>query len=146
MTSFRTSLRTGYLVLALATAACQPPDSNMPSSPPISGEESRAIQDQIMRSWQIPKGVPRSQDMAVTLSMELAQDGSVMSIALSTAQKERYRKERLFRQMADSAMSAVRRASPLQGLAAHTHASWRQIELIFDPTLEKTDLPPATKP
>ncbi len=102
---------------------------------PLSLSEKDAIKQQITKNWTILSGIKDAQNMVVTLVIKLAIDGSVQDVSIKD--KVRYGTDQAFRAMADSAVRAVYKSSPLQGLPAEKYDvqdGWREIELNFNPS------------
>lgn len=98
---------------------------------PLSLSEKDAIRQQIQRHWNIPAGAKDAMNLVVLLNIKLNRDGTVRSV--DVVDKGRYGSDSFFRAAADSAMRAVRQASPLQGLSQEKFDSWEELELNFDP-------------
>ncbi len=99
---------------------------------PLSMSELSAIQSQIIKCWNIPAGAKDAHTLVVVLRVQLNQDGSLINAQLAENQA-RYNSDTFFRAAADSAMRAVRRCSPLQGLPVDKYGTWKDFELNFDP-------------
>ncbi len=92
--------------------------------------EIDSIRAQIQRQWAVPAGAEDAHEMVVTLRLQLAEDGAVR--AVSVIEQTRMSADSFYRTMAESAVRAVRRAAPIQGLSPHNHALWRDITLRFN--------------
>lgn len=101
---------------------------------PLSLSEKDAIRQQIMRNWTVLGGARDAQDMAVTLEISLAKDGTVTGVEIDD--KARYAGNKFFRAMADSAVRAVYKSSPLKHLPEDKYEGsdgWQHLKLNFDP-------------
>lgn len=98
----------------------------------ISMSEKDAIRQQIEQRWSPPAGAKDAYNLSVTLMLELQEDGSVTSVELSK-DKGRYNSDSFFRSAVDSAIRAVKMASPLKNLPSGKYEGWRTIEMTFDP-------------
>lgn len=108
-------------------------NTNYDPGQPLSMSEMDAIRSQIAKYWSVPAGAKDAFDLKPTLRVQLNQDGSLISVELADSSKARYASDPFFRAAADSAMRAVRQASPLQNLPADKYQTWRDIEMTFDP-------------
>lgn len=100
---------------------------------PLSMSEQDAIRSQIAKCWNVPAGAKNAHELAVTLSLQLDRDGSVLKVELASKSKDRYNSDSFFRTAADSAIRAVRQCSPLKDLPPEKYDTWRDIEMTFDP-------------
>ena len=99
---------------------------------PLAMSEIDAIRQQFMQCWNVPAGAKNAHDLAVTLSVHLNSDGSVLGVELAEG-RPRYYTDTFFRAAADSAMRAVNRCSPLKNLPTDKYETWKLLELTFDP-------------
>lgn len=102
---------------------------------PLSISEKDAIKQQIMRNWTVLSGAKDAGDMIVTLHIMLGRDGAVQDVSI--ADNLKYSTDKFFRAMADSAIRAVRKSSPLKDLPPEKYDvrdGWRELELRFDPS------------
>ncbi len=99
---------------------------------PLSISEEQAIRQQIERNWNVPSGVQNAGDMVITLYIALKIDGTVEQVKLVDSQCPAGM-ETVCRAATDSAIRAVRQASPLQNLSGVRYDFWKEIQLSFDP-------------
>ncbi len=102
---------------------------------PLSISEKDAIRQQIMKNWTVPSGAKDVQNTVVTLHLNVQPDGKIGKVEIKDT--SRYKSDAFFRAMADSAMRAVHKSSPLQNLPADKYDvkdGWREIEVNFDPS------------
>jgi len=100
---------------------------------PMSMSEIDAIRSQIAKCWNVPSGARNAQDLVVMLRLQLAPDGSLLKVELARESESRYGSDSFFRAAADSARRAVQECSPLKNLPADKYATWRDMEMTFDP-------------
>lgn len=101
---------------------------------PLSISEKDAIRQQIMKNWTVPSGAKDVQNTVVTIHLNIQPDGTVSKTEI--VNQARYNSDSFFRAMADSAMRAIYKSSPLQNLPADKYDvkdGWREIEINFDP-------------
>ncbi len=95
-------------------------------------ELQRMVEEQVYRCWILPVGARGVRGLNVLVRFSVAPDGTVRRAEV--VDRERLARDPLFRIVAESAIRAVRRCSPLQ-LPKERYAQWRAIEMNFD--LEK---------
>lgn len=101
---------------------------------PMSVNEKDAIRQQIMQNWTVPSGAKDIQNIVATLHINVQSDGTVSKVEI--VNQGRYNSDPSFRAMADSAMRAVYKSSPLRNLPAEKYDvkdGWREMEINFDP-------------
>lgn len=96
---------------------------------PMSMSEIDAIKSQITRNWNTTSfSGANSMGMEVVVNIVLDMDGNVLSAqALQENDSSPY-----YRAFVDSAVRAVKAASPLKDLKKEKFASWKEIEFRFD--------------
>ena len=100
---------------------------------PMSMSEKDAIRSQFIQCWSMPAGSPNPENLVVTLSVNLNQDGTVTHVDIASRDKNRYSSDTFFRAAVDSAARAVWKCSPLKNLDPSKYGSWKEMELTFDP-------------
>lgn len=90
------------------------------------------IQSQVTQNWNIPIGVKDVQNMQVRLFIALTPQGVVTDVKI--LDQIQYSTDNAYRVIADSALWAVKEASPFQGLPADKYDLWKEIEFTFDPS------------
>lgn len=109
-------------------------DSQYKEGIPLSISEKDAIRQQIMKNWTVPSGAKDVQNTVVTIRLNVQPDGTISKSEIEN--KARYNSDPFFRAMADSAIRAVYKSSPLQNLPAEKYDvkdGWRELEINFDP-------------
>lgn len=102
---------------------------------PLSISEIDAVRQQIMRNWTVLGGARNAESIQVLLEITVARDGTVTSVEILN--DSRYAGDLYFRAMADSAVRAVKKSSPLQNLPEEKYEGekgWHRMELTFDPS------------
>ncbi len=92
------------------------------------GSDADAIRRHIARYWNVPIGAQPAENLVVDVRVVVAPDGTVREA--TTVDQARYGNDPAFRRWADSAIHAVRRASPLPPPAGREH---REFIISFDP-------------
>jgi hypothetical protein len=109
-----------------------PNQANTPNNPNLAAARSDmdAIGRHIARFWSVPLGAQGAENLVVELHVQLLPSGAVQSVTVDD--QARYRSDPTFRAAADSAMRAVRQASPLP-LPAGRAEQYRDLIIPFDP-------------
>ena len=108
-------------------------DAPYDASLPLSISERDAIRSQFVQCWRMPAGAKAGESLAVRIKVEVLEDGTVKTAAISSDQQSRYGSDTYFRAAADSALRAVHKCSPLKNLPQDKFKSWSEMELTFDP-------------
>ncbi len=103
---------------------------------PMSLSDKDAVRQQVMQNWSLSSvsGAKDAQNMVVTLNIKVAVDGTVQDVEIKD--KMRYNTDSFYKAMADSAVRAVLKSSPLKGLPPEKYDvkdGWREMEMNFDP-------------
>ena len=100
-------------------------------SKPLAITAIDSIRNQFVQCWTLPYGAKDAYKLKVILHLTLDIDGNVTNVDL--LDKQKYKKNQFFRAMADSAIRAVHKCSPIVGLPKEQFSEWEQMELHFDP-------------
>lgn len=100
---------------------------------PMSMSEEDQIKKQIEDKWSPQPGAKDAGGLLVTLELEIAQDGTVTSVEISSKTSSEAASNSYLQAAAESAVRAVKEASPLKNLPPEKYGTWRQIEMNFDP-------------
>ncbi|MEQ8346127.1 MAG: hypothetical protein RIB53_15870 [Roseitalea porphyridii] len=101
------------------------------SSTPLSSSELAAIRGQFERCWNPPTGARDARDLIVVVRIWLRQDGTLQREPVVVNQGPSG--DQFWRAAAESAVRAVRKCEPVQGLDPGKYDRWRDIELTFNP-------------
>lgn len=102
------------------------------SNLPLSMNERDSIANQIYNAWYFQAGAKDSKDMFVVLKVELDISGGVTNIAIEDLPRYN-RADAAYRVFVDSAIRAVKKASPFNNLSQDRYDTWSELELNFDP-------------
>ena len=91
----------------------------------------RAIHDQVQPNWNVLGGARNAYSLAVRVVIYLQPDGSVTKVEVTNSM--RYNSDAHFRAMADRAVQAVWKSTPLRNLPRDRYEHWKEIEFNFDP-------------
>jgi len=99
----------------------------------VTASEIDVLRQHIKRCWNVPAGVQGARDLAVTIRMEVAQDGTVTKAEIVDKARMNSNDEP-FKAAANSAKRAVLdpQCNPLP-LPAHKYDQWKDLEFNFDP-------------
>ena len=100
---------------------------------PLSISEKDAVRSQFAKHWRLPAGVRDDYTLRVEIRVLVNKDGTVKQVGIEKHQANRYRTDRAFRAAADSAIRAVKLASPLKNLPPDKYSSWSDMVVNFDP-------------
>lgn len=89
-----------------------------------------SVVDQFAECWTIPSDV-KSDGNVVRINLALDENGKVTTAAI--ADTYLYDHSQSFRALADSALRAVYKCSPLAGLKEADYSLWNEVVLTFDP-------------
>jgi TonB family protein len=103
------------------------------SDQPLSLNVVDAIRRQIEEKWSLPAGAADAGGLEVEIEIVLMRDGTVRKASIVDSARLNLAGEEFFRTMAESALRAVQRASPLQNLPPEKYEQWREITFRFRP-------------
>ncbi|MBX3488990.1 hypothetical protein [Parvibaculum sp.] len=94
--------------------------------------EMDAFKVQMRRCWSVPAGAPNAEQLVVRIKVYLNQDGSLARPPELMDRTKLITGGAYYQAAADSAMRAIRLCQPFT-MPADKFASWREIDLRFDP-------------
>lgn len=97
---------------------------------------SQSVMEQFAKCWNVPKDAVDTNN-SVVLSVQLTKDANLVKVAIIN-DNGNYKSDPLFRVLADSAVQAVRRCSPLKNMPLDKFSVWEYMELRFEPRLKPT--------
>ncbi|MDR2831661.1 MAG: hypothetical protein LBV62_01970 [Rickettsiales bacterium] len=95
----------------------------------VVAEIINSIRDKLTKCWSIPESIAYKENFSIKINLLLSSQGEI--IMADVADSSSYRDNPLFRSIADSAMRAVYKCSPLTGLPIEHHHIWREVTLDF---------------
>ncbi len=126
--------------LEMATPEAEAAETTVPqtvipklSDQPLSLGVLDAIRRQVENNWSLPAGAADAGDLEVEIEIVLMPDGKVHKASIVDLARLNMPGEEFFRSMAESALRAVQRASPLQNLPPAKYEQWREITFTFRP-------------
>ena len=98
----------------------------------LANQIAAVIKTRVEAIWSVPAGVRDAGDLVVTIRIRLDRDGAVRSAEILDAN---YAEDPNFRAMAESALRAVQRVSPIKALRrfGDDYNEWRDVTMTFRP-------------
>ncbi|MEC8100621.1 MAG: TonB C-terminal domain-containing protein [Pseudomonadota bacterium] len=105
--------------------------------PPIKEKELTAIinllMNQINSNWTRPPGIKNIENLSIKIIITLDRTGNVTSISIPESTNNKINNDRLLRPYLDSAIRAIKKSSPFEGLEKHRYTIWKKININFMP-------------
>ena len=95
---------------------------------------ANSIRSRFVECWTVPAGAKDVENMVVKVGVVLAPSGKVVRAGITDTHL--YNSNPFFRAVADSALRAVYKCSPLTGLSRSDYNLWHEIVLTFNPKPE----------
>ncbi|MEE2655206.1 MAG: hypothetical protein VX434_05555 [Pseudomonadota bacterium] len=92
-----------------------------------------SVREQVVPCWHIPGGSKDAQKMKIMVRIKLNRDGTLIAGFPRVVDKFRFKTDRSFRVVAESAIRALHRCSPLD-LPYRDYKIWNDITFKFDPS------------
>ena len=105
-------------------------DNGLSASERLTLNEVDAFRSQMRRCWSPPAGAKQAENLVVQVRLSLTPGGLIS--AGPVVVNRRLLGDPFFRAAAESVLRAIRRCQPFS-MPAEKYASWRNIELTFDP-------------
>lgn len=106
--------------------------SNYREDMPLSITEKLLIKNQIQKHWH-ELGTPNIQGMHIIFHVLVEKNGIITDVTIKDTICPT--EQSVCSMVADSALRAIRKASPLEGLPPQNYEAWKDFELDFDPSL-----------
>ena len=92
-----------------------------------------AVRHQIYTCWSVPAGLPYSEDLLVTVKLNLEKNGIVKNFEMLDHVRMNTPGEGNFNQIAQSVIRAIRLCNPIKNLPTSSHEKWKTMILRFNP-------------
>ncbi len=92
-----------------------------------------AIRHQIYTCWSVPSGLPYSEDLLVTVKLNLEKNGIVKNFEMLDHVRMNTPGEGAFYQIAQSVIRAIRLCNPIKNLPTTSYEKWKTMILRFNP-------------
>jgi hypothetical protein len=92
-------------------------------------EVINSIRNKLTKCWHVPESIAYKEKLSIKINLLLSEQGEI--IMADVADTNSYKGDPLFRSIADSAMRAVYKCSPLADLSSDYYHIWREITLDF---------------
>jgi len=115
------------------TVTVPPSPSRQVRDAPLSLSIIDAIRRQVEDNWNVPIGARDARDITVEIRIVLQPDGTVTDARILDQARLGRAGQEFFRTVAESAVRAVQKASPLRRLPPEKYEQWREITFTFRP-------------
>ncbi|NSM56745.1 hypothetical protein HET73_04905 [Wolbachia endosymbiont of Atemnus politus] len=88
-----------------------------------------SIRNKLTKCWSIPESIAYKENFSIKINLLLSNQGEI--IMADVADSSSYKNNPLFRSMADNAMRAAYKCSPITGLPIEHYHIWREVTLDF---------------
>ncbi len=92
-----------------------------------------AVRHQIYTCWSVPTGLPYSEDLLVTVKLNLEKNGIVKNFEMLDHVRMNTPGEGDFYQIAQSVIRAIRLCNPIKNLPTTSYEKWKTMILRFNP-------------
>jgi len=92
-----------------------------------------AVKHQIYTCWSVPVGLPYSEDLLVTVKLNLEKNGIVKNFEMLDHARMNTPGQGTFNQIAQSVIRAIRLCNPIKNLPTTTYEKWKTMILRFNP-------------
>ncbi len=92
-----------------------------------------AVRHQIYTCWSVPTGLPYSEDLLVTVKLNLEKNGVVKNFEMLDHIRMNTPGEGAFYQIAQSVIRAIRLCNPIKNLPTTSYEKWKTMILRFNP-------------
>ncbi len=92
-----------------------------------------AVKHQIYTCWSVPTGLPYSEDLLVTVKLNLEKNGIVKNFEMLDHVRMNTPGEGTFYQIAQSVIRAIRLCNPIKNLPTTSYEKWKTMILRFNP-------------
>ena len=92
-----------------------------------------AVRHQIYTCWSVPAGLPYSEDLLVTVKLNLEKSGIVKNFEMLDHVRMNTPGEGAFYQIAQSVIRAIRLCNPIKNLPTTSYEKWKTMILRFNP-------------
>lgn len=116
---------------AVVTDSPEAPREAAPTGEKLTVNEIDAFRAQMRRCWSPPSGARGAENLIVNVRLSLSPEGAILAgpVVVNRGQLG----DPFFRAAAESVLRAIRRCQPFT-MPVEKYASWRDIELTFDPS------------
>ena len=125
-----------YLYLFLFVSINNSYASNLDKKNPNNNELSsieRLILNQVDKNWSRPPGIKISKDLVIKIIVRLDINGNVINLQIHKNTVNKTVKDNTLQPYLDSAIRAVKKASPFEGLKKDRYNSWKELIINFKP-------------
>ena len=91
------------------------------------------MMSQINNNWTRPPALKGTDNLVIKLEIHLDQAGNVYEIVIPDVTKKQLEKNKFLKPLLDSAIRAIKRSSPFEGLQKHSYNKWKKNTINFRP-------------
>ena len=88
---------------------------------------------QINNNWTRPPGIKNIENLTIKLVITLDINGYVTSISIPSSTDKIIKEDKSLKPYLDSAIRAIKKSSPFEGLQKHRYNIWKKININFMP-------------
>lgn len=92
-----------------------------------------SIINHVAKCWHPPASIIKPLD-AVRINIDINRDTSLKKAEIAKVDMKKYKSDKEFRMLADSAIVAIKECSPMEFLPADKYDIWKNLEATFDVT------------
>lgn len=100
---------------------------------PLSITERLLVKNQMQKHWQPPAGAQNIEEVRVLIHITIEKNGTIKSTTVKNIICPT-NSETTCKLTAESAIRAIRKASPLENLLPERYDTWKEFNLLFDPS------------
>ncbi|MDM8334919.1 hypothetical protein [Wolbachia pipientis] len=95
----------------------------------VVAEIINSIRNKLTKCWSIPESIAYKENFSIKINLLLSNQGEI--VMADVVDSSSYKNNPLFRSIADSAMRAAYKCSPINGLPIEYYHIWREVTLDF---------------
>lgn len=93
----------------------------------------KLLMDQINSNWTRPPAIKDQKNIVIKIEIYLDPRGNVYEIFIPISTREQVEQNKYLKPLLDSAVRAIKKSSPFEGLQKHSYNNWRKNTINFKP-------------
>ena len=93
----------------------------------------KILMDQINSNWSRPPGIKAEENISIKLIINLNPNGYITDIKIPASTDKQIKQDKTLQPHLDSAIRAIRKSSPFEGLKKHSYNIWKKNTINFMP-------------
>ena len=89
--------------------------------------------DQINDNWTRPPAIKDQKNIVIKIDIYLDPSGNVYEIFIPNSTKAQVEQNKYLKPLLDSAVRAIKKSSPFEGLQKHSYNNWKKNTINFKP-------------